>query len=113
MYIVPVWKGGSSGYRYDIELDGRVIVAGSRAPLGDAARWCAGAGVDGVVEVWRYGGSAAAMRAPVARAARFTTHEGERAGPPTAVAGVVWCSRRRRGRSRCGRDGFFCTGRPE
>ena len=81
VYIVPVWKGGSSGYRYDIELDGKVIVAGSRAPLGDAARWCAGAGVDGVVEVWRYGGSAAAMRAPVARAARFTTHEGERAGP--------------------------------
>lgn len=81
VYIVPAWKGGSSGYRYDIELDGKVVVAGSRAPLGDAARWCAGAGVDGVVEVWRYGGSAPALRAPVANAAQLTTKEGERDGP--------------------------------
>ena len=77
----PVWVGGNVGYRYDMLLDGQVIVERSRVPVSDAARWCAGKGKDGILEVVRYGGSGVAMRGEISRMARWTVDERERSGP--------------------------------
>ena len=81
VFMRPVWVGGASGYRYDVELDGEVIVRRSRVPALDAARWLRGAGKDGVLEVWRYGGSGPCMIAEISRAACRTVVESERHGP--------------------------------
>ena len=81
VYIRPVWVGGSSGYRYDVEHEGRVVVARSRVPSSDASRWCAGEGKDGILEVWRYGGSGPCMVAEIGHAATRTVTESERQGP--------------------------------
>ena len=79
VYIRPIWT--AAGYRYDVELDGQVIVARSRVPSSDAARWCAGQGKDGVLEVWRYGGSGPSMKGEISRLAQRTVTEGERQSP--------------------------------
>ena len=81
MFMRPVWVGGASGYRYDVEFDGQVVVSRSRVPVLDAARWCAGQGKDGILEVWRYGGSGPCMIAEIGKAATRTILENERHGP--------------------------------
>ena len=81
VFIHPVWVGGSQGYRYDIEHDGRIVIAKSRVPFCDAARWCAGEGKDGILEVWRYGGSGPAMKGEISRYASKTVRETETVSP--------------------------------
>ena len=81
VYMRPVWVGGNAGYRYEVTFEGRVIVERSRVPALDAARWCAGEGKDGILEVWRDGGSGAALKGELSRMARWTVDEGERSGP--------------------------------
>lgn len=81
VYMIPRWVGGSVGYRYDIEHEGEIVVQGSRVPLCDAARWCQGFGKDGILEVWRYGGSYPAMKGEISRYASKTVRETETASP--------------------------------
>jgi hypothetical protein len=81
VYMRPVWVGGNAGYRYDLEHDGRIVVERSKVPLCDAARWCAGEGKNGKVEVWRYGGSGPAMIAEIERYAALTVRETETVSP--------------------------------
>ena len=81
VYIIPRWVGGNAGYRYDVEHDGVIVVRGSKVPLCDAARWCAGEGKNGKVEVWRYGGSGPAMIAEIERMASRTVRETETMSP--------------------------------
>ena len=54
----PVWAGGKAGYRYDLFLDGALVIPRTSQPLCDAALWCRRHGKDGKVELARYGGSA-------------------------------------------------------
>lgn len=81
VFIHPVWVGGKQGYRYDIEHDGRIVVSKSRVPFCDAARWCAGEGKDGILEMWRYGGSGPAMKGEIGRYAALTVRETGREAP--------------------------------
>lgn len=81
VFMRPVWVGGSTGYRYDIEHEGEVVVRGSRVPLCDAARWCQGVGKNGLLEVWRYGGSGPAMKGEIQRYAGLTVRETKTIGP--------------------------------
>lgn len=72
---------GAGGYRYDLYHDGVLVVEKSRVPLCDAARWCCGSGKDGIVEVWRYGGSYPAMTGKIERYASLTVSETETLSP--------------------------------
>ena len=81
VFIHPVWVGGRQGYRYDIEHNGQIVVSKSRVPFCDAARWCAGVGKDGVLEMWRYGGSYPAMKGEIARYAALTIGETDKQSP--------------------------------
>lgn len=79
VFIHPVRT--ASGYRYDIEHDGQIVVSRSRVPFCDAARWCAWVGKDGILEMWRYGGSYPAMKGEIGRYAGLTVRETDRVSP--------------------------------
>jgi hypothetical protein len=77
--IEPVWT--KSGYRYDIYHEGVLIVPKSKAPAGDASRWCAGVGKFGKLEVYRRGDSFPSMTAEIEHTAARTVRETETDGP--------------------------------
>jgi hypothetical protein len=77
--IRPVWTKG--GYRYDIWHEGALIVPRSKAPAGDAARWCAGVGKFGKLEVWRPDATSPALLAEIEHSRTRTVMENEKAGP--------------------------------
>lgn len=68
-----VWIGGSTGYVYDVVYDGNVIVARSRVPACDTARYLLAGNQEGWLELYR--GDRLAMSGDIRTLANLTVSE--------------------------------------
>jgi hypothetical protein len=49
--LFPIWRGGKAGYRYDVAVDGEVLVERSRDPEHDLAGVLLARGITGKVQI--------------------------------------------------------------
>jgi hypothetical protein len=73
-------RHSSRGPLYDVQHEGQPIIAGTPLPFYDGARALQLMGLAGQFEMWRCGGTAAAMRGDIDKAADFTIREDD-SGP--------------------------------
>ena len=76
--LQPRWRGGNTGYLYDVTFAGEQVVAGSHDPEHDLARALLAKGVTGLVEVVKAESGKARTFVNVVPAAKWSIFEGQR-----------------------------------
>jgi hypothetical protein len=82
IYIEPTTIRGEKGQRYRIHYEGAVLIDETWNPELEACRALLARGIEGRLEVWRFGKSHPDMQVPdIAEAAEWTVEENEKLGP--------------------------------